>query len=202
MSVGLSGSHGVGKTTLAKKIAETNDWEFLPSRAGDCFTELELPFTGLSFEQLMQVQELILNRFIEQAQKQSGMWISDRTPLDFAAYVLATHGENASDEQMMVIKKYLSDCFNAASKYVSMIMYIPPGIPFVNDGTRPEFDEDFQTKYHNVCMAFMHDSRLFSMRAMLAESTTDLDLRVTYVNKVWEIYVQNAVEVGTKETKH
>ena len=88
--LGLSGSHRVGKTTLAKLYAEKHGFAFVQTSVSAIFKELGLdPAQTYDFATRLTVQEEILKRLDKTFAEHAGQAaITDRTPLDFLAYTM------------------------------------------------------------------------------------------------------------------
>lgn len=141
---GLSGSHRVGKSTLAKLISEKQKLPFAQlNEATRIFKEMGL-VQGADYpvSVVLEVQNRILEAadvfFQEFINRNGTTFISDRTPVDMAAYMMALVGRsNVTTEEQNLIATYLKDCRTVCSSYFSMIMLVQPGIPYVAEEGKP-----------------------------------------------------------------
>jgi len=86
MRIAFTGSHRVGKTTLAEEIAESlPDYEFINE------PYLQLEEEGYLFSEIPTLEDYIeqFNFSVEQLQNSDDNLIFDRCPLDLLAYIYA-----------------------------------------------------------------------------------------------------------------
>ncbi|MBL7882226.1 MAG: AAA family ATPase [Chryseobacterium gambrini] len=114
MRIAFTGSHRVGKTTLAEEIAESlPDYEFINE------PYLQLEEEGYLFSEIPTLEDYIeqFNFSVEQLQNSDDNAIFDRCPLDLLAYVYAV-GK----------KKNISDLYEemaAAIAEIDLLIFIP-----------------------------------------------------------------------------
>jgi len=141
---GLSGAHRTGKSTLAKVISEKLHLPYAQlNEASRIFKEMGL-VQGIDYspEIVLTVQERILeaaDKFFQAHIDEHGTsFITDRTPLDMAAYMMVLVGRsNFTDKELVRVESYLKDCRTVCSSYFSMIMLVQPGIPYVAEEGKP-----------------------------------------------------------------
>jgi len=114
MRIAFTGSHRVGKTTLAEEIAESlPDYEFIIE------PYLQLEEEGYLFSEIPTLDDYIeqFNFSVEQLQNSGYNVIFDRCPLDLLAYVYAV-GK----------KKNISDLYEemaAAIAEIDLLVFVP-----------------------------------------------------------------------------
>ncbi|SDH77755.1 AAA domain-containing protein [Chryseobacterium taeanense] len=114
MRIAFTGSHRVGKTTLAEEIAESlPDYEFINE------PYLQLEEEGYLFSEIPTLEDYIeqFNFSVEQLQNSDDNTIFDRCPLDLLAYVYAV-GK----------KKNISDLYEemaAAIAEIDLLVFVP-----------------------------------------------------------------------------
>lgn len=114
MRIAITGSHRVGKTTLAEEIAESlPDYEFINE------PYLQLEEEGYLFSEIPTLEDYIeqFNFSVEQLQNSDDNAIFDRCPLDLLAYVYAV-GK----------KKNISDLYEemaAAIAEIDLLVFVP-----------------------------------------------------------------------------
>lgn len=190
MTWGLSGPHGCGKTTLAKAISEKSGVHFLEFNTTAICAEIGVsPVTELDISERLKVQEHILNRFWEISQAAPRPFISDRTPLDFAAYMLGevrmgTARETNASLFDIPIDLFVDRCLRATSNtYIGVILLdrlptyaVDPKRPAPSRSYQREFSAlvkglAFQAHNVNACHVFPDD---FESRLTLAENTMEV----------------------------
>lgn len=132
--IGLTGAQGAGKTTLAKAFADQNNIGFIPSKTTQIFQALGLDPAGeLTFEERMKVQNAILDLHEAMWASHPGVWISDRTPLDFLAYTLAdVRQQSLTEEQDKALQQYMKDCFAVTNRFFAAVVIVPSALPLVH----------------------------------------------------------------------
>lgn len=114
MRIAFTGSHRVGKTTLAEEIADSlPDYEFINE------PYLQLEEEGYLFSEIPTLDDYIeqFNFSVEQLQNSGDNVIFDRCPLDLLAYVYAV-GK----------KKNISDLYEemaAAIAEIDLLVFVP-----------------------------------------------------------------------------
>lgn len=137
--IGLSGAHRTGKTTLAQAFAQRNNIPFVRTSASEVFQIIgKDPKLDYPIEERILIQEAILYAFERQykyASEQSSVWISDRTPIDLASYMLADVQRETlagQEEMAQFVLNYVSRCIESANRWFQTMILIQPGIPLVN----------------------------------------------------------------------
>lgn len=135
MIVGLTGSHRVGKSTLARMYAEKHKLDFLETSASAIFREMGFdPAITYDFDTRLTIQEEILRQFDKQYASHSGSnaAITDRTPLDMLAYTLGdVSGETLNEANEVRLCNYVQDCFTSLNKWFSVLLVVQPGIALI-----------------------------------------------------------------------
>jgi len=134
LTIGLCGAQGVGKSTLAKRLAEELNLPLITEQARKAAGALGLdklpnPRTEVALSNAFQ--NLCLHYQIEEENKYPS-FISDRTTIDNALYYLmnnAFHGEPADNIL------YYQKCIENAKRY-NLLVYIPIEFELKDDGFR------------------------------------------------------------------
>lgn len=180
MKVAISGSHGVGKTTLMRAWGRRHtDWGTLSEVSRSC------PFP-LNEKATYQTQNYIMHRQIELELDISSpniKFVSDRSTLDQIAYVRQAHElGNMTNEQAEYLIKH---CRAWAGTY-DFIFYIPIEFEMENDGVRSP-NLDYQRKIDKAVrheFALLNDGE-FSNAAMNALTLTgSVDERLGQMERV------------------
>ena len=180
--LGITGSHRVGKTTLAKAYAEKWNIPFVETKVSDIFKELGVDPSKLSrIEERIGIQIEILKRTCKLYSNANvlGGFISDRTPLDMLAYTLADIGnELLSAEVETLVARYTNDCIEATNNYFATLLLVQPGIPIVlaegKAATSPAFMEHLNT----ILLGLMVDERVMPNHYYIPRKILDLSQRL------------------------
>lgn len=187
MSVGLTGSHRTGKTTLAKAYGEKHETHVCLTSASGVFKTLGFdPQKDYPIEIRMDIQEAILKDFARQYKEASDIsgrsFITDRTPVDLMAYALADISRNKlSDEMEERFSKYFRSCIDLCNIYFSTLVVVKPGIPLVEDATKAPIGNAYIEHLSQIIMGLTVDERITAMHYYIPTHITELERRIACV---------------------
>ncbi len=143
MNITFTGTHGIGKTTLATWLAEALDMEYIPEFAREYLEggfEIDTPLKFIDFEYT------ILTKKIESEEKAaSDNIVSDRSYLDYSTYLKYGLSKFPYDDikDLYYKDKKLSSFFNEfegicreRNKRYDIVFFVTPFTEFIS----PEFD--------------------------------------------------------------
>ncbi|MHB1419310.1 MAG: ATP/GTP-binding protein [Bacillota bacterium] len=147
MKIVLTGAQGVGKSTLAKRLAEVLGYPLIEEQARVAAAELGIahlkdlkhnPELGIRF------QKLCLEKQINAEDAAGENFVSDRTVMDNMLYWLKWHQAKAKPKENI---DYYRQVKKRAQNY-DLVVYLPVGeFPIENDGFRspdPEYQEEME----------------------------------------------------------
>jgi hypothetical protein len=175
LSIGLCGSHRTGKTTLAGTISERTGIPFVRTATSEVFKANALdPSSPLDFKTRLWIQQRILDAAESVWDAGQGQFITDRTPLDMAAYTLADI-QGRTEVNFVELEEYLSRCFAATNKFFDLLVLIQPGIPLVHEQGKAALNEGYLEHLNYLILGLCGDERVKSRllclpRAMMAVS--------------------------------
>lgn len=198
--IGIQGSQGSGKTTLAQEYSKQTGIPFVKTSTSEVFKRLNLdPAKNFDFDTRMQVQEAVLDALTEQyeearAGSKLGMFIADRTPIDCLAYTYSDMGQGAlTEEQQERLLDYRQSCFDVLNEFFSVVITVQPGIPVAPERQGKASSSiafidhiDLLVKGLGLC----EEVECFVF--MIPEEVTDLDERVDAINKAYKQAVNRA----------
>ena len=134
MRIVIAGSHGTGKTTLAKALAERLNLNYIP----DIVREEAAPkgFT-INENTPMEVQMWLVSRQWELEKTTPESWIADKSLFDYFIY----GGLVLEDKN---VKEVIKDIVRRNAKY-DFVFYLPIEFPMERDGLRSP-DSKFHEK--------------------------------------------------------
>ncbi|MNK18880.1 hypothetical protein D3C87_370950 [compost metagenome] len=130
MKIAITGSHGVGKTTLAEKILESlPGYLFIPE------PYVQLEEKGYSFYETPHPEDFSvqLHHSVEQIDIDEPDVIFDRCPLDLLAYLYETGGTKASQNFYTKVREAMTE--------IDLLVFVPVENPDVIITNEPEFPE-------------------------------------------------------------
>jgi hypothetical protein len=168
----------VGKTTLAQRTSDIRALPFLRTQTSGVFLGRGLdPAQPMSFETRLSVQRDILAAAESLWVKASDPFISDRTPLDMAAYTLAdVQGATRLDSAALL--EYLDDCMTATNRFFDKLIIVPPGIPLVQEPGKAALNQAYIEHVHTLVVGLCHDPRITGAVHLLPRDIVSLEERV------------------------
>lgn len=134
MRIGIAGSHGTGKTTLAEKLADVLELPLIHEVAREVAREMGLDDLNKlvnNYELARVFQGKILLRQLEKEMEYSQGFVSDRTVIDNLAYWYYYGLARQPD-----FNKILSRIRGLADSCYDVIFFVPVEFPVVYDGFR------------------------------------------------------------------
>jgi len=181
MLIGLCGSHRTGKTTLAELLAGKAGIPFVKTGTSEVFRECGLdPSKPIDFGKRLWIQEKILDaaeKVWRAGRKQS---ITDRTPLDMAAYTLGDI-QGATEVDFEALERYLDRCFEATNKFFSMLVLIQPGIPLIHEEGKAALNKGYLEHLNFLILGLCNDERVKRKCLCLPRAVMGLDQRAAEV---------------------
>jgi predicted ATPase len=177
LGFGLSGAHRTGKTTLAKLLAEKNGWAFVTSSASAIAKTLGVDVTTMSFKERLPFQEAILADAKARYAAQEGVFFTDRTPLDFAAYMLLDTPNDLDEETADRVCDYVQDCIDTTSQYFEIVGLVQPGIAYVEEEGKPSPNEARQLALNLIINGLMFNETLETDIFQIPADVVDINER-------------------------
>lgn len=190
-NIGLCGAHRVGKTTLAQAFSAATSVPFTRTNTTGVFGSNELdPAMPMSFETRLAVQYRILAAAEEIWAQESAMFITDRTPIDMAAYTLAdVQGSTEVDDKQF--HNYIELCFNMTNRFFGTLILVQPGIPLVYERGKAALNRAYIEHINSLILGLCHDERLrcqvMCLRREMTAITERVDTVVNYFSAIGPI---------------
>ena len=175
--IGLCGAHRVGKTTLAQAVSQASRLPFLQTHTSQVFKQHGLdPAEPMTFATRLSIQREILSAAVTVWSQAEGRFISDRTPLDMAAYTLADI-QGTTPVDGTAVTAYLNDCLHASNQFFSTLIVVPPGIPLINEPGKATLHSGYIEHLYTLVVGLCHDPRLFAKVCQLGRDVLSLSAR-------------------------
>jgi predicted ATPase len=177
--IGICGAHRTGKTTLADAYAQTEGIPFLKTAVSEVYRSIGIdPKADIPFGTRLAAQMVVLEALSGQyarAAKSGKVWITDRTPIDLAAYLLADVQRETCLEPSMsqAVMKYLDDCMALTNLHFGVLVLVQPGIPVVEAEGKARGEPAYQEHLNALMFGLMMDSRVMARPQYIAREVTD-----------------------------
>ena len=193
--IGLVGTHRTGKTTLAKSWAKENDVPFVEisvskviqeETGGDC-SQIS------SMDMRLKAQRKLVDVCDQKFLRRRDLFITDRTPIDVAAYTLAEVRQNdMTPAQQKEVKLIVEDCIDITNAAFAELILLQPDIPYVVEPGKPPLNTAYQDLVHYLCMGLMMDSRLEVNWGKVAMGERDHSNRMDIVDTIRNSVTEDA----------
>lgn len=188
IGLGLIGTSSTGKTTLAKAASARLGLRFISSQARCAYEQHGVSVNDkIPLSKRIEVQKTILEMAEKDYREFGEKFISDRTPMDFAAHLLA-FAVDVSDEEAVVINEYVNKCYEVTNFYFSSLMLIQPVIQVVAEQGRPT-NIAYLSHINAIMTGLICDpaNKLTCAKHIMKAWITDLETRVKVVARVAKI---------------
>ena len=197
MLVGFVGSHRVGKSTTAEEWARRHGFNYVPfSVSGVIKSFGHSSEEEVSFERRLQIQQAVLDTYIEQFSglDKKGVFVTDRTPLDFYAYMMADilRASIPSDNPSLQSKTlaYFENCKSSMwsdALDLKHACFINPAIELVHDAKSancPVYQLHIHHLTHDVFKKLAQPALCNYIQ--IPTRTVELNARLDYIDFRWE----------------
>jgi predicted ATPase len=201
--IGLSGTQRTGKTTLARAFAEKQDIPVVLTTASGVYHSLGLdPARDYPIHIRLGAQEAVLLAFEKQyaaATAKTPLFITDRTPLDLASYMLADVQRStfATDTGVaLLVTDYVERCFASLNRWFSTVLLVQPGISTVNEEGKALACPAFMEHQNSLLRGLLADERSKVRGFVIGRQFTGLDDRVKCVgNAVMAAFERHTMQI-------
>jgi len=199
--IGLTGAHRAGKTTLAKLLAEKIGIPFLqlpPVVKQMGLSPKDIEHFGVRLE----VQRAYLEEAAALYRTQPTIFITDRTPLDIAAYLLGDVRQDLPKHQIDDAMELLNQAVGLTSKTFSTIMFIPTVLKFEEHPDKPPMNPAYQNQIETLIKGLLYHDAMSCQFYLLGAQVTDLQDRLTVLMSLHErlcAAIANAVVGMTRQ---
>lgn len=207
MRIAFCGSHRSGKTTLARLVSAAYGVPHIDSPASAVVKEFGFDMgrdNRLSFNSEgsndtgISMQWAIYLKLVAALEAQPGSYVTDRTPIDVAAYLLADATAYAGEEwsqaeAMRMVEKAIID----TERLFDMVILVPPGIQFMVEDGKPPINEAYQEHHHMLCRGILFDDDLGVCWDEIRRDTHTIEARMAFVHgMIAEFGLDSTVQVA------
>ncbi len=184
MNIGLCGSHRTGKTTLGESISRKTGMPFVRTSTSEVFKECGLdPSKPIEFVKRLWIQHKILDAAEKEWEAEHREFITDRTPLDMAAYTLADI-QGSTQVEIRELEGYLRRCVDTTNHFFKMLVLVQPGIPLVHEEGKAALNQAYLEHLNFLILGLCHDDRIKGTFLCLPRNVRKIDDRVRAILKL------------------
>lgn len=192
-ALGLCGAHRTGKTTTARAMAEQTGIDYLSISASNVLADMGLePKDITSLDLRIEVQQRLVKACEKTFMGRRKPFVSDRTPIDVAAYMLADAGQDVTMEQAWAIKNIVTDCIDITNCCFSSLVLFCPGIPYVAEPGKPLPNSAYQEHIHTLVTGLLSDHDMKVRWLYFARHHTVLEKRVSTLKALYDGVLEDA----------
>jgi hypothetical protein len=182
LGCGLAGAHRVGKSLLAQRLHEVNKCPLIVSAGGPIARLMGIEVrVGMPMAERLAYQEAILRVSCEAYATQNGLFLTDRTPLDFAAYAILDWKAGVDEHLDVHLSSYIERCLDATNRYFFHIGVIQPGIPYVEEPGKPAPNPLYQELLNTTIIGLTWDDAVNATVHIIPRGVTDLRQRIDLI---------------------
>ena len=179
--IGLCGAHRTGKSTVARELAKVMGYPTLLSDDYRVADALKInPVGEITLADRITYQEALLDAFMAAAREIGGPFISDRTPLDMAAYMMAAWDGKGTEEESSRVMAYIQRCTDMTAFHFSQVIYFPIDIPYVVAEGKPKPDLVYQRLIDVMILGLFMDTPV-TVPTLLEPGNNTVEGRVSYI---------------------
>lgn len=185
LGLGLAGAHRTGKTTVAKQIAEKNSCPLVQVSLSGLANSIGVRIgLDMPFPDRVEFQEKGL-ALMERAYEEGGagrLFVTDRTPLDLAAYVItAWHPLLATSGETDWCDDYVGRCIDATNTWLFQLGVVQPGIPWVDEAQKGENIRFYREALNTTIIGLCWDADVKPAVHIIDRDILSVDARVQEV---------------------
>jgi hypothetical protein len=186
--IGLCGSHRTGKTTLAECISKQTGIPLIKTSTSAVFEQHDLhPADDLDFKTRLWIQHRVIDAAVHIWQEaENGLFITDRTPIDFMAYTLADI-QGTTEVDNNELENYLIHCFEVTNQFFTQLFILQPAIKLVYEPGKAALNKAYMEHLNTLILGLCHDERLKSPTFLIKRHIIRLEQRLeTILNSLHE----------------
>jgi len=135
---------------------------FVKTSTSEIFMEHGLdPSKPIKFAKRIWIQQKILDAAEKVWHAEQRQFITDRTPLDMAAYTLADV-QGSTEVNRAELEGYLGRCFEVTNRFFRLLVLIQPGIPLIHEEGKAALNEGYLEHLNYLILGLCNDQRIKS----------------------------------------
>jgi len=188
--IGLAGAQRTGKTTLAIECGKVFEIPVIETSISKVFIDMGYdPKVKYNFETRLHIQWNILETLLAQYNSADrGAFITDRTPLDFVAYLMADMGRDTLNPALeREFMNYMAACFEVLNSYFSVVVVVQPGIKVVESKGKAAGSPAHMEHVNTIITGLAINQEINIQHTYIPRHITDLSQRVRCIEESLKI---------------
>lgn len=199
--LGVCGTHRVGKSTLVKKWAKKNDIEFIPLDVSGVIKQTVGTYCdGVNdLDTRLTAQRALVDACHERFMYRRTPFITDRTPMDVAAYTMADMMQGSmTDDQQAEAMEIIESCIDITNfAFTGMVLLFPSEhIPFKPVETSAAPNIPYQWHIHYLIHGILNDPRVDTSFWYMGPDIHKLKDRMSAMDAIYEALIEDDVELA------
>jgi len=204
--IGLAGTHRSGKTTMAKAFAEDYGCDFVTISMTQIMADMGLePADIQDVKTRLKVQHKAVEACDRVFTGRKTAFISDRTPIDVAAYTLgdAVQGFYGTEHDAEVLK-LIDDCIDITNMAFAGVLYVPPSpkIKYVMEAGKPRPDDAYQAHIDVLVAGLMNKPELTVETWFLRKECHEPEKRAKVLEEFYGDLIDDDISVSQVVSLH
>lgn len=206
MGLGLCGASRSGKSTLARAWSETHGVNYVTLSTVEVLKSIGFDCKEIvTVDDRITAQKAMVKRAYDVFTSANRTnFVSDRTPLDIAAYMLADipMAAELTDRQHRMIGEIVEDCFDITNQCFRGLLLLPPVLPYVEEEGKPRENPSYSWHFHYLIHGLAASSACKRPFWSLAFKVIDLGQRVNALTKIYMDMLENDIHTANGSELH
>lgn len=190
MRIGFVGPHRSGKTTLARLLAEELKVDLVESEVSAIARDMKFNMGAKnSLGTRLKFQEKVLVNFLNTQVKREGDFVSDRTPIDAAAYLMAdVQASVGTIEQQEEVLEYCDAAMRMLSRTYDIVIFVPAAISVEPAEGKPPINPAYQEHHGMLCAGMLCDDQVEVYWDSIPRDCLSVEDRMQRVREIIEAF--------------
>lgn len=166
---------------MARAFSKKSGLPFVQTSASEVFKQLGMsPRLDYPLSQRIEVQRRILDACEKQYRSVgTGVFVTDRTPIDMLAYMLAdVQRQNVDSSTEEALDQYFKDCISVSNYHFAILMVVQPGISIVEDEDKAPANASYVEHINTLILGLTVSEVIESAHYYIPRYMTSLESRV------------------------
>ena len=157
LGIGMTGPQRTGKTTFAKQLSLVNNIKFIELNTGRSIQQAGVdPKQEVDIDTRLSLQRMLLTNFADTLRHNTAPFLTDRTPIDYASYMLADITRTVQVDEVL---NFVDLCVEYTKRhYHKIFLFGPSPITNVEVDTSASINKAFMLHYYHICRSLLSET--------------------------------------------